>query len=644
MTGSGTASEPYRRNLLPPRSGSGQPPASVPQPLPERPPERPPARRRLQVYSFDPMLAQTLDRIGPATVTVGIPYEPLQPGPSGSRLQVIDFDAGHMESGVNTPVFYQPVDLEDHVWTLQDGLAPTEADPRFHQQMTYAVGMRVLEAFDRALGRRLRPRRGVIRIFPHAFRRRNAYYDPAIGALLFGYFEAERRGVGANLPGQMIYTCLSHDIIAHEMTHALVDRLRPGFMVGSNDDVAAFHEAFADIVAIFLHFTLPAVLKETIAATSTRISNPSPLVDLAQQFGYATGESKALRTAIDAPDPAAFERTFESHHRGSILVAAVFEAFLTIYQRRIADLLRLATGGSGVLPPGALPPDLVERVTREATKTADQIQTMCIRAFDYLPPVDVTFGDFLRALVTVDRSLFPDDTIGLRTALVDGFRRRGIYPEGVISLADASLEWDDRRIPEVLPYVQEWLFANVRALDPATTFDPDRPAKSPPIAGGAGGPSADPPPTSSDRGRWSAALVDFAHRHATELELDQEQKITLRGFHPTFLADQSGAPVIKFIVQFTQRSGRDSDDVRSMLPRGTTVIADERGEVRHIVAKPLPSEGLTEPARARAAMREERFTSFLSDWEFHDPRTPFVLSEPDPLRLDFAELDGWWWR
>ena len=34
---------------------------------------------------------------------------------------------------------------------------------------------------------------------------------------------------------------------------------------------------------------------------------------------------------------------------------------------------------------------------------------MCIRAFQYLPPVDVTFGDFLRSAVTADRDLFPAD-------------------------------------------------------------------------------------------------------------------------------------------------------------------------------------------------------------------------------------------
>jgi hypothetical protein len=66
---------------------------------------------------------------------------------------------------------------------------------------------------------------------------------------------------------------------------------------------------------------------------------------------------------------------------------------------------------------------------------------MCIRALDYCPPVDVTFGDYLRALVTADRDLVPDDDRGYRIAVIEGFRRRGIFPQGVRSLSSESLCW-----------------------------------------------------------------------------------------------------------------------------------------------------------------------------------------------------------
>ena len=84
----------------------------------------------------------------------------------------------------------------------------------------------------------------------------------------------------------------------------------------------------------------------------------------------------------------------------------------------------------------------MNRIATEAAATAQSILTMCIRAFDYLPPVDVTFGDFLRALVTADFEMAPRDSYGQRALTVEAFRRRGIYPEYVTSLAEVSLVWE----------------------------------------------------------------------------------------------------------------------------------------------------------------------------------------------------------
>ena len=100
--------------------------------------------------------------------------------------------------------YYEPVSLEDPLLLLQDGLDPTESDPRFHQQMVYAVAMKVLENFDIALGRRFyfRGRRPLV-IMPHAFHGANAYFDSRGKAVLFGYFPADRRNPGPNLPSPL---------------------------------------------------------------------------------------------------------------------------------------------------------------------------------------------------------------------------------------------------------------------------------------------------------------------------------------------------------------------------------------------------------------------------------------------------------
>jgi hypothetical protein len=213
----------------------------------------------------------------------------------------------------------------------------------------------------------------------------------------------------------------------------------------------AFHEAFADIVAIFQHFTFPELLRDELSRVHGDLWQASILSDLARQFGQALHNGRALRRAIDPdrkPDDdeepikplRAYSEAKEPHERGAILVAAVFEGFLAIYQRRTRDLFRLASGGSGIVS-GALHPDLVNRLADEAVDTAQRILTICIRALDYMPPIDPTFGDYLRAVVTADADMSPDRGLGYRVALAEAFNKRGIYPESITSVAPDSLLW-----------------------------------------------------------------------------------------------------------------------------------------------------------------------------------------------------------
>lgn len=419
-----------------------------------------PASRRLRVLAFDPSLATRLGTSTVNEITVEIPWEAnLQEGPIGEYVEVIDCDPA---SGV----VYHPVNLNDPHLLAQDGLAPSESNPQFHQQMTYAVAMTTIRHFERALGRtalwadrRLRPplkmgeqfvRR--LRIYPHALRDQNAYYSPEKKAVLFGYFPAAADDA-YNTPGTIIFTCLSHDIIAHEVTHALLDGVHPRFNEPTNPDVHAFHEAFADIVALFQHFSYPSVLESQIRRTRGNLHTESLLAQLAQQFGRATGRGSALRDALGEtdettgmwkprlPDPHALERIRTPHIRGSVLVAAVFRAFLLIYRARSADLFRIATQGTGTLPEGEIHPDLTRRLSAEAAQCAERVLQMSIRAIDYCPPVGITFGDFLRGIVTADLDFSPEDTDGFRIVFVESFREWGIYPRGVTSLGIDALVW-----------------------------------------------------------------------------------------------------------------------------------------------------------------------------------------------------------
>lgn len=420
-----------------------------------------PNTRRLRIFSFDPALAAQYDLAGMSGTTIEIPWEDLKPGPVGEYIEVVDVDPANKCA-------YAPVDLNDPALLATDGLPPSESNPQFHQQMCYAVARKTIEHFERALGRKALwathaytadnervenyvPR---LRIYPHALRGENAFYSPQKKALLFGYF-ASRVKNGKSTPGTTVFTCLSHDIIAHETTHALLDGVHPRFSEPVNEDVLAFHEAFADIVALFQHFSYHGVLRDQIARTRGDLARESVLGKLAQQFALASGRGDALRSYLGRevkgvwtplkPQPTLLEKTFEPHERGAILVAAVFGAFMKVYQACTRDLFRIATEGTGVLREGDIHPDLVNRLAQEAQSCAERALQMCIRAIDYCPPVGITFGDYLRAIVTADHDMNPTDREKWRLAFIESFREWGIAPRDARSMAEDSLLWPTER-------------------------------------------------------------------------------------------------------------------------------------------------------------------------------------------------------
>lgn len=438
-----------------------------------------PSQRKLRVFAFDPQASLSVDTAPINNALVTLPWEqywedPLEKGPVNEYIEVIDYDP---VSGC----FYPPIDLDDPQLLAQDGLPPSDGNPQFHQQMVFAVAMKTIRAFERALGRpvfwmqelqpsaaeqsdgnRARQRRKYVRrlrIYPHAMRAANAYYSPQKTALLFGYFRGKpsRDGTG----GGWVFTCLSQDIIAHETAHAILHGMWPRSIEAANPDTLAFHEAFADIVALLQHFSAPHIVAHQLSRSGGSLRTVGLLTGLAQQFGNATGRDGPLRCALDmvlkeeealakgetlAPDRNA--GITEPHLRGQILVAAVFDTFVSIYDRRTLDLLRIAGQPRG--DKGSLSYDLVERLTTEAVKTADQVLRMCIRGLDYLPPVDVTFGDYLRAIVTADAELVPDDPRHYRTAFAEAFRKRGIAIDTRHFSSPDSLMWEE---PEPFPVV-----------------------------------------------------------------------------------------------------------------------------------------------------------------------------------------------
>jgi hypothetical protein len=418
-----------------------------------------PRTRRLTIVAQDPSVKVNGKIL---TTQVEIPAEEIAPGPRGYRVQVIDYDT-------SSGVLYQPI----HYPSLQRGsyvdpFARYVADkdnsdwiltePRFHQQNVYAIVMKTLARFEFALGRRVSWgfRGHQIHIAPHAFADANAFYSKEDQALVFGYF---RGG-----DGQMVFSCLSHDVVAHETTHAILDGLRNRYTDPSSPEQAGFHEGFSDVVALLSVFSLKDVVgtllqKDFTHTKTTSEANlihsdllkldtlkESVLVGLAEQMGAEMlgvrgDRADALRRSVKLPEfkPGQIdevEEFQEPHRRGEILVAAMLNAFLHAW---CARLEKLKSGRSRVML------DL-ELVVEQGADAANQLLTMAIRALDYTPPTDLQFSDYLSALITADKELVPDDTkYGYRKILLATFANYGVEPASINS-PDGSWEGCDAKL------------------------------------------------------------------------------------------------------------------------------------------------------------------------------------------------------
>ena len=399
----------------------------------------PPPARKLTIVAKDPGFRLGGPDGPMAFVQVAVPAEILAKGPTGYRIKVVDYNATERRAykdvqtyQLDTGELIDPFSPRDGETLLDpDYQRRLLADPNFHAQNAYAIAMRTLGAFERALGRRVGWSSGghQLHIAPHAFAQANAFYSEPDRALLFGYF---RR---AN--GSPVFTSLSHDIIAHETTHALLDGLRSRFTEPSGPDQAAFHEGFADIVALLSIFSLPPVVaaaigedgavvlgKQTIKLVAADKLTPdairsSILLGMAKEVGQelADGERDALRRSVEIrPETGAAMRDDEDEHsRGEVIVAAMMNAFVDLWSERIAELGKFERDTYNL---GA--------VVDQGVKLAGHLLNMAIRALDYCPPTDIDFGQYLASLLTADRELVPDDEHLYRSAIRSSFHAYGI--------------------------------------------------------------------------------------------------------------------------------------------------------------------------------------------------------------------------
>ena len=223
----------------------------------------------MTVFAQDPEVAEDGRSVMAA---LPVPAGRLQSGPVNQRFHVVD--VGARGAPAQLPVgLHRPGDP----WTFVD--AWSQADPddleskrEFRAQNVFAVAAHTLALFERHLGRRVPWRSGWPQLYlvPKGMLGANAAYTPGRQAVVFGYLPA----LGDDAA---VYACLSYDVIVHEVTHAILDGLRPRYIEPGLPDQLAFHEALADLVAMLSVFELDGVAVRLLMGKRkhTRIKFPS---------------------------------------------------------------------------------------------------------------------------------------------------------------------------------------------------------------------------------------------------------------------------------------------------------------------------------------------------------------------------------
>ncbi|WP_395020835.1 hypothetical protein [Dongia sp.] len=361
----------------------------------------------VKVLPKDPMVARR-EKLWPPERPEKVKCATIDDGPTSARISVVDYNA-------DLDVRFAPARvLKDGSGFL--GLAGKSPDKilesfTFHQINAWAIAEQTLERLEseRALGRPIPWASGLGRllILPHAGYEQNAFYDRATGALHFFYCEGK--------DGNRVFTCLSHDIVTHELGHAILDGLKPGYNEVASPETAGFHEYFGDAIAMMASLSNREIAKLVARGAPARLGARNVVSKIASEFGEALRGTDYLRGAWNNRKMRDLRGSYEEHDWSEILTGIYYNLLQFLYRRNLQNLRKEE-------PKQSRQYLAIKSLIRSATHTAN----IMLRAIDYCPPVDLRYDEYARAVLRADEVAYPIDAYGVRTELRRIFKQRGL--------------------------------------------------------------------------------------------------------------------------------------------------------------------------------------------------------------------------
>ncbi|RMG20404.1 MAG: serine protease [Bacteroidetes bacterium] len=360
------------------------------------------------VYVQDPLVAAESPEYGFETIEVF--YDPqLGDGPTSARFAVVDYNAATGEVG-------RPAVWDEEKQAFKKGrrvLDRNYADNiQFHQVNVWATLQRALEYYEdfKALGRRI-PwgfEGNRLIVVPHAGYGKNAYYDRQSKSLQF-YYYLPAQEASAQGEAQLVFTCLSADIIHHEFGHAILDGIRPYYIESHALQTAAFHEFMGDFTAVMLLLRNNDFRNKLADEVGANLGEAEKLFAIAEQFGQTVTGRPYLRAAKNELSMDELPADFNPHLASEIMTGTMFEVLIYL-----ANQYRQNRGASAA---------------NALWYTIDRMQRTAIQPLDLLPPVDVSFRDYALAVLRMEELRNPKDPYNYYQTMLEVFIRRKILNE-----------------------------------------------------------------------------------------------------------------------------------------------------------------------------------------------------------------------
>ena len=348
-------------------------------------------------------------------------------GPVTKRVAILNFDP---ETGALTPgvPFRQPENGEAAGYVIKNQNDLNSVD--FNQVSVFATVLNTMYMFEEpdTLGRPLTwafdgPQ---LLVIPRAGEWANAFYERETHSLQFFYFQPESD------PDKPVYTSLSHDIVCHETGHAILDGIAPDLYNCISPQALALHEAVADLVALILALRIRTLRDAVLDQTGGDLKGRTAFSKVAEEFGRASDSgSDALRSLFNKRTLNPKDRSKdefglpnrvarnEPHDLSEVLSGAFYSVLIKIFEE---TKKKKDSNGNPY------------NLNKALWVAAERLKRMIFRALDYLPPGEVSFADYGRAIIAADQASHPNEKKERQWICEEFVKRYMVTGEGALKV------------------------------------------------------------------------------------------------------------------------------------------------------------------------------------------------------------------